>query len=191
MSRVEPRVVIREMQVEDIAFLKRVWANAEVMRYADEFPYFRGWSKNDDAKHAWTIYQQQQALQGKSYFQLIIYLVSGTPIGESFFCLHPDTKRNIGRWRKPQDTRVLVGDIKLLPDFWGKGLGTEAMTHILRYIFTNTDIDLVVVPPHRNNSAAKRVYEKAGFTPLLGKNGKPATWANHLLMALARGPPKT
>ena len=43
------------------------------------------------------------------------------------------------------------------------GLGSAAMPMVVAWVFQHTDVDIVVVPPHRRNPAAGRVYEKAGF----------------------------
>lgn len=74
----------------------------------------------------------------------------------------------------------------MLPQYWGRGLGTEGMRLVVRYAFDNTDCDLFVVPPHADNPAAQRVYEKAGFVRITGKKGNNLMWAGHKLMKLTR-----
>ena len=69
------------------------------------------------------------------------------------------------------------------PEYWSKGLGSEGMRLIVRFFFTNSDCELLVVPPHRLNPAASRVYEKAGFVLFTGMR----SWRNHKIMELSRG----
>ena len=49
------------------------------------------------------------------------------------------------------------------PEYWGKGLGTEAMRLCLRYAFTELNLDRVTLWVFGYNQRAIRSYEKAGF----------------------------
>lgn len=177
----EPNISISELQADDLPFLLTFWHNPDVMRYADEFPGLRRWSKADAPEVAWRNYQERKARLGTDYTQLILRLPDGTPIGESFFAplREGDT---FGKWRKPDAVKCLLGDIKLIPECWGRGLGTEGMQHVVRCAFTRTTCGLFVVPPHRKNPAAYRVYEKAGFELFTGMR----SWRNHRVMELTR-----
>ena len=177
----ESSVTISEAIEEDLAFLFGLWHTAEVMRYADEFPRLRGWSKKDAPQTAWAAYQEKRAALGSGYVQFILRLTDGTPIGESFFTPLPDGY-TFGKWQKPDGIVCLMGDIKLLPPFWGQGLGSEGMQQVVNRLFANTACDLLLVPPHRKNPAAERVYEKAGFTLFQGMR----SWYGHKVMELSR-----
>jgi RimJ/RimL family protein N-acetyltransferase len=173
-------LAIREMREEDWTFLVELWHNREVMRYADEFPRLRGWSKSDDRESAWAIYRKKRVDQGLDYAQLILRL-GDAPIGESFFAPLPEGY-TFGRWHKPAGLRCLLGDIKLLPPYWNQGFGTAGMRQVVRFAFTQTECRLFVVPPHRHNPAAERVYEKAGFVLFAGMR----SWRNHKIMELTK-----
>ena len=54
--------------------------------------------------------------------------------------------------------RILIG-----PKGRNRGLGTEATTLILDYVFLNTDLKQLTLSVYAFNSRAKRVYEKTGF----------------------------
>lgn len=47
--------------------------------------------------------------------------------------------------------------------YWGKGYATEAAQAVLRYAFTNLELELVSVMHFHFNLASKRVIEKCGF----------------------------
>lgn len=49
------------------------------------------------------------------------------------------------------------------PDFWGKGIGTEFMKLVLRYLFSQKNASSVILDPHADNKRAIRCYEKVGF----------------------------
>ena len=177
----KPRVVISELKEEDLPFLLKLWRNPEVMRYADEFPSLRGWSKSEDIETAWKKYEERRAELGTEYTQMILRLEDGTRIGESF--LAPLREGfTFGRWEKPAGVSGVMGDIKLIPNYWGQGLGTEGMRQVVKWVFTHTSCELFVVPPHRHNPAAERVYEKAGFVLWTGMR----SWRNHKIMELTK-----
>ena len=175
------RVFITEMREKDLPFLFSLWHTIEVMRYADEFPRLRGWSKSDDFRTAWEQYQQKRAALGREYTQLVLCLADGTAAGESFFVRLPEDY-TFGKWRKPEGKICLMGDIKLKLEYWNQGLGTEGMRQVVSWLFGNTGCSILVVPPHRKNPAAERVYEKAGFELYRGMR----SWRNHKVMELSR-----
>lgn len=75
-----------------------------------------------------------------------------------------------------------MGDIKLLPQYWGRGLGTEAMRQVVAWVCDNTAVQHFVVPPHRGNPVAERVYEKTGFRWFPGT----LSGHGHRIMSLSR-----
>jgi RimJ/RimL family protein N-acetyltransferase len=175
------KVTVAELREEDLPFLLSLWQLPEVMRYADELPWLRGWTKSDDAGAAWPKYLEMRAELGKAYTQLILWLEGDTPIGESFFA-PLEQGYTFGRWRKPDGVSCVMGDIKLRPEYWGQGLGTEGMRQVVAWLFRHTASELLMVPPHRHNPAAERVYEKAGFVLFRGMR----SWRNHKVMELWR-----
>ena len=181
---------LSELSKKELPFLLQLWQMSEVMRYADEFPGLRGWTKDDEPQIAWRLYQEQRAQRGPAYTQLIVYLLDTepagkpapvTPIGESAIFPLPEGY-TFRRWRKPDGVLAVMGDIKLLPQQWGRGLGTTAMREVVAWVFRQTDVDIFVVPPHRLNPAAGRVYEKAGFRRFLGS----LSYRGHRVMTLSR-----
>jgi RimJ/RimL family protein N-acetyltransferase len=173
----EETIAITEMKRADLPFLLELWRNRQVMKFADEFPRFRGWSRRDDADFAWSRYQEKRAELSPHYAQLIVRLVDATPIGESFFA---PLGRKIGQLRIPSGTTTVIGDINLMPEFWGRGLGTIAMWQVARFVFEEAGCGAFVVPPHKKNRAAVRVYEKAGFIRVRRRS----PWSGHMLMRL-------
>ena len=174
-------IILTEMTERDVPFLLDLWNRHEVMRYADEFPGLRGWKKSDTPETAWEIYQQKRAELGPCYTQLILYLADSLPIGESFICPLPEGYRFGKKWEKPTGILCVMGDIKLLPDYWGQGLGTAGMKQVVQWVFSHTPTEMFAVPPNRRNPAAKRVYEKAGF-----QETDSGFWYRHEVMALSK-----
>nr|WP_288978352.1 GNAT family protein [uncultured Blautia sp.] len=48
-------------------------------------------------------------------------------------------------------------------DYWGRGIMTEAVRQICRYVFDKSDIIRIYAEPFAYNAASCRVLEKAGF----------------------------
>ena len=173
-------LTVSELTAGDLPFLFELWHKPEVMRYADEFPWLRGWSKKDDPDEVWRLYEERRSEMGSEYTQLILWL-RGSRIGESFVCPLREGY-SFGRWEKPDGVRSVMGDIKLASEHWGHGLGTEGMRQVVEWVFGHTSCALFVVPPHRHNPAAERVYEKAGFVRFTAMR----SWRNHRIMELTR-----
>jgi RimJ/RimL family protein N-acetyltransferase len=144
-------------------FLLKLWNDPDIMRYAG---FARNWSCAQ-IKEWHRKYKKRLIKYGNTEIQFIHKLRNGRLIGES----------GIGRlrvgWSCPnyetqKDKLVLMTDVKLAKPFWNKGYGTEAMKAILQYVFTKTSADILLVPPHRDNVPAIKVYEKAGFKKTKG-----------------------
>ncbi len=46
-------MALEELQKQDLSFLLELWHDPEVMRYVDEFPSLRHWSKAPGVERAW------------------------------------------------------------------------------------------------------------------------------------------
>ncbi|MCK4333785.1 GNAT family N-acetyltransferase [candidate division WOR-3 bacterium] len=171
-------LALTEANEEDIDFLLEMWNDPRMMRYAG-YPEGRCWS-DADIRRWWQGYLAERRRSGNEEPQLILHLEDGTAIGESHYGPVPDGFE-VGEWRKPEGVKCLMTDIKLLSRYWGRGIGTQGMRMIVELIFAKTSCELLVVPPHRDNPPAFRVYEKAGFL-LTGIEA----WQGYEMMELAR-----
>lgn len=75
---------------------------------------------------------------------------SGTLIGSAGFT---------GRGREGEDELGYA----LHPDWWGRGLMTEAARELLRYAFAERQLRIVWCSHYAENPASRRVIEKCGF----------------------------
>lgn len=80
---------------------------------------------------------------------VVLITDTGEEIGEC--CLH-----------KPDKNGVARTDVKLLPEFWGRGYGVEIKRAMLDYLFTNTDCVAVEASPNIENTASIRMQEAVG-----------------------------
>jgi RimJ/RimL family protein N-acetyltransferase len=51
----------------------------------------------------------------------------------------------------------------LRPDYWGKGLGTEAAKAVIDYAFTTLKANDLFAEHHPNNIGSMKLLEKLGF----------------------------
>ncbi len=157
------RLLISLANKKDLRFLLKLWNDPEIMRYAG---FAKNWNYSR-IKDWYEKYEKRLEKLGLTEIQFINKLKNGKAIGES----------RLGRLRSgwscsnyqaPKHKLILITDIKLLKRFWNKGYGTEAMKSIIKFVFTRTKADLLLVPPHKENIPAIRVYEKAGFKKTKG-----------------------
>lgn len=52
----------------------------------------------------------------------------------------------------------------LSEDYWGKGLMTEAVKEVIRYLFEEVKLEIISCYHYPFNTQSKRVIEKSGFT---------------------------
>jgi RimJ/RimL family protein N-acetyltransferase len=177
----KPRVNIGTTRRGELPFLLKLWHDPVVMRYTDELPSLRGWTRETELSDAWRAYVRKRRELGPLYTQLIVRLPRGKPIGESFIAPLPEGFE-IGAWRRPDGVVTVIGDIKLDRLYWGRGLGSAGMLQVVHWVFRRTKCELFIVPPHERNRAALRVYEKAGFRPVAETSKEPG----HRVMELSR-----
>ncbi len=75
-----------------------------------------------------------------------------------------ETGEKIGECKlgAPDENGLSETDVKLLPEYWGKGYGTEIKRALLRCLFAWTDCRIVQATPNVNNPASIRMQEAVG-----------------------------
>lgn len=88
------------------------------------------------------------------------------------------------------DYRAASIDIGLVSGAVGRGLGTDALLTLLRYLFADRGHHRVTIDPAVANTRAIRAYEKVGFKPVgvmrQYERGPDGTWHDNLLMDLLK-----
>ena len=93
------------------------------------------------------------------------YVFAITVDGRFAGCISATRQQNI-------HSRTAEVGYYVIPELWGRGIATEALTLLCKFIFENTDIIRLYAEPFARNAASCRVLEKAGFgfEGLLRKN---------------------
>lgn len=138
------RLQVRVAGSQDAEFFCRLWNDPRVMASVG-FPHGLDLSLGQVA-------HQLEHGAGRSVFErnlLIVLTGLQTALGECYLGL-------------PQGKRVAETDIKLLPDFWEIGYGTEIKQGLLDYLFTHSDCQVVLATPNTENLASIRMQEAVG-----------------------------
>lgn len=77
-------------------------------------------------------------------------------------------------------------DIAVHPDWHGRGIGTDAIRTLARYLIHDRGHHRLTIDPAAHNEAAIRVYRRVGFRPVgvmrQYERGPDGTWHDGLLM---------
>ncbi|MBN1212816.1 MAG: GNAT family N-acetyltransferase [candidate division Zixibacteria bacterium] len=139
------RLVIRKAEPSDsdVEFFYRLCTDPKVMTNVG-FPY--GLKITREAIRSG--FEQQVTTEFNT--RLVVELkATGEPVGEC-------------KLGSPDENGISETDIKLLPQFWGKGYGTEIKRGLVDYLFTHTACRAVKASPNKNNIASQRMQEKVG-----------------------------
>jgi RimJ/RimL family protein N-acetyltransferase len=87
--------------------------------------------------------------------------------GGVLIVLHGTDRVGVVDWHKVQTGRAASNwaiGIGLVPEFRGRGYGSEAQQLLVRYLFAHTPVNRVEATTEITNVAEQRALEKAGFT---------------------------
>jgi RimJ/RimL family protein N-acetyltransferase len=62
----------------------------------------------------------------------------------------------------PDKEGISETDVKLRPQFWGRGFGTEIKQALIDYLFVHTDCKIVQATPNKKNIASQKMQEAVG-----------------------------
>ena len=137
------KVILRPFENADIEYIEECLQDPEVIKLTG--------SSNDFDKEKvrkWYITRNEQP----DRLDLAIFDKStNVVVGEVVIYEYDEANHSM-------NYRVLIG-----PRGRNRGLGTEATTMFINYIFANTDLNQLILSVYSFNPRAQRVYEKAGF----------------------------
>jgi RimJ/RimL family protein N-acetyltransferase len=127
----------------DVDFFYDLWTNPEVMKFVG-FPAGLRITREQ-------IRKQIEAENNSEYDKKLIVALktSGQPIGEC-------------KLGSPDMAGISETDIKLLPQYWGQGYGSEIKAALVEYLFTHTNCTAVKATPNRLNIASQKMQESVG-----------------------------
>jgi len=138
------RLSLRTADARDASYIHALWTKSAVMRFVG-FP--KGLALTIDEV-------RQQLLEGP-----------GTALGSRLIAERLDTGEKIGQCKIGITDRdgTSEPDIKLHPDQWGRGFGTELWGAMIDYAFEQSAAKIVQGTPNRDNVASVRMQIRAGM----------------------------
>ncbi|CAM3897090.1 GNAT family N-acetyltransferase [Shewanella aquimarina] len=146
-----PRLTMRQFVMEDAEAVYRFSSNPEVVRYTGDEDAVKSL---DDARHVIEKYWLSGYRDPGFARYALIHKQSNELIGFCGIKHEPLLNRGQGG--------VDIG-YRMLPEYWGKGLATEAVSACLRYARETLGINCVYAEVMKENVASIRVLEKAGM----------------------------
>jgi len=137
------RIIPAVAQPDHIEFLYRIWTNPEVMKFVG-FPQ--------------GLRTDREQIRGQ---------LSSAPQSEFGRCLlvsHRDSGTLVGECKlgTADADGIAHTDVKLLPEFWGRGFGTEVKRALVDHLFRETGCRGVRATPNQKNEASIRMQEAVG-----------------------------
>jgi ribosomal-protein-alanine N-acetyltransferase len=141
------RLVLREIDLDDLDFVAAMLAHPEVMRF---------WPKcySREEAEVWIRRQQDRYARDGYGYWLVLDKAGGQPVGQAgLLKLEVDGIAEVG-----------LGYIIHRP-FWGRGFATEAAAASRDYAFETLGEQRVIAPIRPENIASQRVALKLGMQP--------------------------
>ena len=93
----------------------------------------------------------------------VILEYDGKPIG--YGQIYEMTDENHGHYgyENRNETVYCIDQFIGEPDYWNRGIGTEYLKLVLKFLREEKKADAVIMDPHQDNIRAIRCYQKAGF----------------------------
>ena len=145
MSLAGECVSLRPMRPEEVKLI-HAWVNNP-----DILPYWDGRIKTLDevrADYTSAYFTDDDPYAGRCF----AIEKENIPIG--MICYN-----RIDRDNRNVEFDMLIGD----KQYWSQGLGSDALTIFIRYLFTNFSLNRIWLGTHSYNQRALRAYEKVGF----------------------------
>ena len=141
------RVTLRPLTAAEADGLRELTESAEVYRYLPTFLYEK---KYDDKEYVIEHLYDECIKES---------LILGVFLNEEFCGL-----AEIYGYRATL-LKASVG-YRLLESAWGKGIGTETLGILVKYLLEETDIRIITASTMKENTASANVLKKNGFKPV-------------------------
>lgn len=68
---------------------------------------------------------------------------------------------NISETNGETELGIMIGN----RDYWNKGYGTDVVTTLVNYVFSQTNLNRIYLKTLESNTRAQKCFQKCGFTP--------------------------
>jgi [ribosomal protein S5]-alanine N-acetyltransferase len=170
-----PRLVARSFDPRDLAAFTAMRADPEVARY-------QSWARFSEA-------------DGRAFLEDMAGATPGAPAWFQFALEERATGRfagDCGLKTMEHDQRLAQIGYTIAPEFWNRGLASEAVAGLVRFAFGSFPIHRISASVDPRNLASCRVLEKAGFVKeahFRRSEWFKGEWADDAIYALLRRSP--
>lgn len=140
------RLLLRKPEVGDAAAIQYIRSHAKAMRYMDSRKH-----ENIEDSESFILENLERYALKKGIFWALLYQPLGEFIGD------------LAIWKiDRKNSRGEIG-YTLNPDFWGKGLMTEALTAVINFGFNDLQLHSFEANINPDNENSRRLLTKLGF----------------------------
>lgn len=139
------KIILRPFRPEDIEYMEECLRDPEVMKLTGSMD-----SDTFDRERIYNWYTTRNDQPDRLDFA-IVDKATNEVVGETVINLYDEANHSM-------NFRILIG-----PRGRNRGLGSEATSRTVDYVFENTDLNQITLSVFAFNPRAKRVYEKVGF----------------------------
>lgn len=149
------RIVLKQIVSEDAPYLEKLISSKKVYEYEPAFLFENQYKSADEViAHVYD--------EGLSESLILGIYLDGSFCGLcEYYGYRPDIYK------------ISVG-YRLLEDYWGQGIATEALGLMLKYLEDKTDVEIVTASTLAENTASANVLKKNGF--ILVVSGSEEDW---------------
>jgi ribosomal-protein-alanine N-acetyltransferase len=144
------RLIIRDHISEDLMPLHRLLSNKEVMYFLDDLLTV---TLEESKENLSVSICESKLSDRKKYFFAIVLNDTKEYIGEIGFTVLIDCP----------DGKVVEMGYFILPEFWGKGIVTEAARRVIQFAFEEAGVVKVEVGCNKSNIGSERIMQKLGL----------------------------
>jgi ribosomal-protein-alanine N-acetyltransferase len=145
------RLVLRELTLDDLDVIFPHFANEEVVRYEDSKPVANVRDVTDIIEWGRSIASNKAGILWG-----IFRKGDGAFLGQMNYVVMPDNNF-IGTTHRAE-----IG-FDLTPHYWGNGYMFEAISCVIEFIFSSTEINRIEAIVHTENSRSLKVLTRLGF----------------------------
>lgn len=150
VNLITERLIIRDYQAEDVEAFHELFTNDDVMLM---MPEIKTSSLDESKKYLYEAIVESQYENRRKFFFAITLKESGHYIGEIGFSTLIDC----------DEGRVVNLGYFIMPEYWNKGLVTEAVQAVMAYGFESADVIKFESGCLKANTGSIRVMEKVGM----------------------------
>ena len=131
----------------------------------DDFDCFRACYSNLQVRRLFSLSAPKSEAESKETFEKLLSM-QDQKYYFMFTIIHKKTNKKIGDFNihaiEKNSSRVDIG-YALLPEYWNKGIMTEVLKMVFKYLFEEIHLHKVCAYTNAENIASRQVLEKCGF----------------------------